>query len=89
MKRDRVVFLGERMIVGEEIDPEELPDREGFRRQAAQWNGPEDILILRHARLEDSGGSERIEYLMIRRSEISALGIGMAAVEGFGPASVH
>ncbi|RIH85506.1 hypothetical protein [Calidithermus roseus] len=89
MKRERVVFLGERVIVGEEIDPDELPDREGFRRQAARWGGPEDVLILRNARLEEASAGERIDYLMIRRSEISALGIGMAAVEGFGPASVH
>jgi hypothetical protein len=87
MKRERVVFLGERVIVGEEIEADELPDREAFHRQAARWGGPEDVLILRNAHLEEASAGERIDYLMIRRSEISALGMGVAAVEGFAPAS--
>jgi hypothetical protein len=83
MKRERIVILNNHMFVGEEIEAEEFPDLETFRRQAARWEGPENLLILRNVRLEDSPLEERLDYLLVKRDAVSALGLGKLTVQGF------
>lgn len=82
MRHQRIVFLGERIILGDEIGPDEFHDLETFRRCAAQWGGPENVLILRNATVSEGGLEEKLEYLLINRAEIMALGIGGLSVSG-------
>ncbi|GEM85783.1 hypothetical protein [Meiothermus granaticius] len=88
MKRERVVLLGGQVVIGEEIEPSEFPDLETFRRQAARWEGPENVLVMRNARIERGAHSERLDYLLLKRDEIKALGIGLG-VEGLAGAGLE
>ncbi|GIW25375.1 hypothetical protein [Meiothermus sp.] len=83
MRHQRTVFLGERIIQGDEIGPDEFFDMETFRRCAAQWGGPEQVLILRNAIVSDGALEEKLEYLLINRAQIVALGLGGMSVGGF------
>jgi hypothetical protein len=83
MRHSRIVFLGERIIQGDEIGPDDFPDLETFRRCAAQWGGPENVLILRNAVVGEGVMQEKLEYLLINRAEIIALGVGGMSVSGF------
>ncbi|MBF6595194.1 MAG: hypothetical protein IVW51_12230 [Thermaceae bacterium] len=83
MKRNRIVLLGGQILTGEEIEPTEFPELETFRRQAARWEGPENVLVLRNARLENGSYSERLDYLLLKRDAIEALGTGTLSIEGF------
>ncbi|GEM83098.1 hypothetical protein [Meiothermus hypogaeus] len=83
MRHDRIVFLGERIIQGDEIDSDEFPDVETFRRCAAQWGGPENVLVLRNAIVSNGALEEKLEYLLINRTEIRALGVGGMRLSGF------
>ena len=83
MKRERIVLLENRIFVGEEIEADEFPDAESLRRQAAVWEGHPNVLILRNVRLEDSPFEERLDYLLVRRDQMSALGLGKLSVKGF------
>lgn len=83
MRHDRIVFLGERIIQGDEIGSDEFPDVETFRRCAAQWGGPENVLVLRNAIVNNGALEEKLEYLLINRAEIIALGVGGMSVSGF------
>jgi len=83
MKRERIVILDNHLFVGEKIEPEEFPNLETFRRQAARWDGPENLLILHNVRLEDSPLEERLDYLLVKRDAVSALGLGKLTVQGF------
>ncbi|MGK0617387.1 hypothetical protein [Meiothermus cerbereus] len=82
MRHLRIVFLADRIIQGDEVFPDEFYDPETFRRCAAQWGGPENVLILRNATVADGGLEERLEYLLINRAEIVALGLGGMSVSG-------
>lgn len=83
MRHNRIVFLGERIIEGDEVSPDDFYDVETFRRCAAQWGGPEKVLILRNATVSDGTLEEKLEYLLINRAEIIALGVGGMSVSGF------
>jgi len=82
MRHNRIVFLGERTIEGDEVSPDDFYDLETFRRCAAQWGGPENVLILRNAMVGERMMQEKVEYLLINRAEISALGVGGISVSG-------
>lgn len=83
MRHNRIVFLGERIIEGDEVSPDDFYDVETFRRCAAQWGGPENVLILRNAVVSEGVMQEKLEYLLINRAEIAALGVGRMSVSGF------
>lgn len=89
MRRERIVLLENRIFIGEEIEASEFPDTETLRRQAARWEGHENLLILRNVRLEDSPFEEHLEYLLVKRDSVSAFGLGKLTVKGFGPAEVQ
>lgn len=82
MRHNRIVFLGERTIEGDEVSPDDFYDVETFRRCAAQWGGPENVLILRNAVVGERMMQEKLEYLLINRAEITALGVGGISVSG-------
>jgi len=83
MRRNRIVLVNNQVLIGEEIEPGEFPDIESFRRQAARWEGPENVLVMRNVRLETGPYAERLDYLMLKRDTIDALGMGALSVEGF------
>lgn len=89
MRRERIVLLENRIFVGEEIEAGEFPDTEALRRQAARWEGHENVLILRNVRLEDSPFEERLDYLLVKRDEVKALGLGKLSVKGFAGTEVE
>jgi len=82
MRHHRIVFLGDRIIEGDEVSPDDFYDVETFRRCAAQWGGPENVLILRSAVVGEGVRQEKLEYLLINRAEITALGVGGMSVSG-------
>lgn len=89
MRRERIVLLENRIFIGEEIEVGEFPDAETLRRQATSWEGMENLLILRNVRLEDSPFEERLDYLLIKRDEVAALGLGKLTVRGFAGAEIE
>ena len=76
MKRNRTVFLNGHVVSGEEITPEEFFDLEAFRQCAAQWDGRDSVLVLRNVTILGPGLHESLEYLLVNRAEVTALGIG-------------
>ena len=86
MKSNRIILMGNQVLHGQEIEPSEFPDLETFRRQAARWDGPENVLVLRGVRLEGGPFSERLDYLLLKRDAIDGLGVGSLSIEGFGNA---
>lgn len=80
--RTRVVFLGERLIQGEEIAPDDFSDKETYRRCAGQWGGPDNVLVLRGVTVGEGTWQERLEYLLVNRAQVQAIGVGTAVVEG-------
>ena len=83
MKRERIVLLENHIFVGEEIEADEFPDAETLRRQATAWEGHPNVLILRNVRLEDSPFEERLDYLLVKRDQVTALGLGKLTLQGF------
>lgn len=81
MKRTRLVILDHHTILGEEIGPEEFYDVETFRSCATQWQGTENVLILRNATFEDASPHDKVDYLLIDRAQIRALGAGTMSLK--------
>lgn len=85
MRRNRVVFWQDRVIEGEEIYHEDFPDLETLQRYVALWEGAENVMVMRNVEIDGMATSDRIDYLLLDRRDIAALGLGKVMIQGFSP----